>query len=185
MFIGLIGVIALAAVIAFVLGRRRNGKGTADGKGSADGSALNRKDDNKEGQAFKELRYVADDSETLLSVDEGSTVAIATTAQNEESGREAIIKLTDLRDGENVYTSKAKKTIVVGRSSECDITIKGDKSISGKHFILSVRGDSVSITDNNSLNGTKLNGQRLTDTIALIDGDIIEIGRGKYRYSKE
>ena len=184
-FIGLIGVIALAAVIAFVLGRRRNGKGTADGKGSADGSALNRKDDNKEGQAFKELRYVADDSETLLSADEGSTVAIATTAQNEESGREAIIKLTDLRDSENVYTSKAKKTNVVGRSSECDITIKGDKSISGKHFILSVKGDSVSITDNNSLNGTKLNGQRLTDTIALIDGDIIEIGRGKYRYSKE
>ena len=184
-FIGLIGVIALAAVIAFVLGRRRNGKGTADGSGSADGSALDRKDDNKKRQEFKELRYVADDSETLLSVDEGNTVAIATTAQNEESGREAIIKLTDLRDGENVYTSKAKKTIVVGRSSECDITIKGDKSISGKHFILSVKGDSVSITDNNSLNGTKLNGQRLTDTIALIDGDIIEIGRGKYRYSKE
>ena len=184
-FIGLIGVIALAAVIAFVLGRRRNGKGTADGSGSADGSALDRKDDNKKRQEFKELRYVADDSETLLSVDEGNTVAIATTAQNEESGREAIIKLTDLRDGENVYTSKAKKTIVVGRSSECDITIKGDKSISGKHFILSVRGDSVSITDNNSLNGTKLNGQKLTDTIALIDGDIIEIGRGKYRYSKE
>ena len=184
-FIGLIGVIALAAVIAFVLGRRRNGKGTADGSGSADGSALDRKDDNKKRQEFKELRYVADDSETLLSVDEGNTVAIATTAQNEESGREAIIKLTDLRDSENVYTSKAKKTIVVGRSSECDITIKGDKSISGKHFILSVKGDSVSITDNNSLNGTKLNGQRLTDTIALIDGDIIEIGRGKYRYSKE
>lgn len=183
--IGLIGVIALAAVIAFVLGRRRNGKGTADGSGSADGSALDRKDDNKKRQEFKELRYVADDSETLLSVDEGNTVAIATTAQNEESGREAIIKLTDLRDGENVYTSKAKKTIVVGRSSECDITIKGDKSISGKHFILSVKGDSVSITDNNSLNGTKLNGQKLTDTIALIDGDIIEIGRGKYRYSKE
>lgn len=124
-----------------------------------------------------------DDDGTIMGDDDDRTIAISRLNQG---GRRPIkFTLADLRNSKNVYTTELLSSIVVGRSRECDIAIEGDQSISGKHFIVYAKGKEIYIIDNDSLNGVKLNGHRLRDKRTLIDGDLIEIGRRRYRVSIE
>jgi pSer/pThr/pTyr-binding forkhead associated (FHA) protein len=65
---------------------------------------------------------------------------------------------------------------VVGRHRRCDRSID-DAAISRRHCTFFVRGDEVCVHDLGSLNGTKLNGQRLDHPRPLRDGDVLTLAR--------
>jgi hypothetical protein len=66
---------------------------------------------------------------------------------------------------------------VVGRSPDCEIFLD-DVTVSRRHATLSRRGDTVTIEDQGSLNGTFVNRRRV-ESASLDDGDELQIG--KYR----
>jgi ribosomal protein L40E len=67
--------------------------------------------------------------------------------------------------------------VTVGRSPDCEIFLD-DVTVSRKHAALTKNGDSFSIRDEGSLNGTFVNRKRV-EGAELEDGDEIQIG--KYR----
>jgi ribosomal protein L40E len=71
----------------------------------------------------------------------------------------------------------AGERVTVGRSPDCEIFLD-DVTVSRKHAALTKNGDSFSIRDEGSLNGTFVNRKRV-EGAELEDGDEIQIG--KYR----
>jgi pSer/pThr/pTyr-binding forkhead associated (FHA) protein len=66
----------------------------------------------------------------------------------------------------------------IGRADagEADVLVQ-DKKVSGQHAWISRAGDTWSVADNNSRNGTTVNGRRVrTQAMPLKDGDVIGIG---------
>ena len=64
---------------------------------------------------------------------------------------------------------------MIGRASSNQIAIRTDQA-SRRHARVFWGGDQWRIEDLGSRNGTFLNGQRLSDTHSLGDGDVIEVG---------
>ncbi|MGZ8797566.1 MAG: FHA domain-containing protein [Thermoanaerobaculia bacterium] len=92
---------------------------------------------------------------------------------------------------EAVETSRAEKTgwslndgttsypisslTLIGRSSECAIRLRSD-SVSRVHARITVDGETPTIEDLGSKNGTQVAGQRIAEATRLSNGDIIRIG---------
>ncbi len=68
----------------------------------------------------------------------------------------------------------ADHTVVVGRLSECDITIM-DSNVSRRHAELRPHGEGYEVVDLGSTNGTRVNGVKVAERI-LRDGDEIAFG---------
>ena len=66
-------------------------------------------------------------------------------------------------------------TVVIGRSSDCDLVIE-DSAISREHARVEVDGASVVIHDLSSRNGTWVNGER-AESAELNSGDEVALGR--------
>ncbi|MCP4679383.1 MAG: FHA domain-containing protein [Deltaproteobacteria bacterium] len=64
----------------------------------------------------------------------------------------------------------------VGRSSTCGLTIR-DGRVSKSHLVISRSRGGFFIEDQNSTNGTYVNGCRITKTQALATSDVIRVGR--------
>jgi len=79
------------------------------------------------------------------------------------------------RAGESFFPS-AERTLI-GRSPECDVFLD-DVTVSRKHAELVRDGETFTITDLGSLNGTFVNKKRI-ETAELEDDDELQIG--KYR----
>jgi hypothetical protein len=63
----------------------------------------------------------------------------------------------------------------IGRNPDSSIVIN-DAQISGTHTIVSIQADSVLVWDNNSTNGTYLNGVLLTGSHRLTPTDVLQVG---------
>lgn len=80
----------------------------------------------------------------------------------------------------NIYEGRN----MIGRSSTCDITIANDNNMSGQHLLILYRAvEGVYwASDNNSSNGTYVNGEFAGDKIRLKNYDVIVIGGTKFRF---
>jgi hypothetical protein len=67
-----------------------------------------------------------------------------------------------------------EKSILIGRDADCDIVIP-DRQVSRYHTRITNLGDSVSIEDLASKNGTFSNGMPVEGSVLLQDGDLIQI----------
>jgi pSer/pThr/pTyr-binding forkhead associated (FHA) protein len=77
-------------------------------------------------------------------------------------------------DGERRSFSLTRDLTVIGRREDCDLRIPlGD--VSRKHCRVVRSGDTISIEDLGSSNGTFVNGQRITETV-LAPGDTVQVG---------
>ena len=66
---------------------------------------------------------------------------------------------------------------LIGRGGSCHLVIE-DGRVSRRHAIIDVYEDDVTITDLGSVNGTGLNGERLSEgSHKLSHGDVITIGK--------
>jgi len=65
--------------------------------------------------------------------------------------------------------------IVIGRSSECHITIE-DPLISRRHARIEIRGDEAFVSDAGSRNGVRVNGRLVKGEQQLRDGDRLRLG---------
>jgi pSer/pThr/pTyr-binding forkhead associated (FHA) protein len=86
-----------------------------------------------------------------------------------------------------VYRVKSDET-VIGRKRDCDLTIPSPE-VSRRHCLLSIHKGSVSVEDLESVNGTYVNGHRITAKMVLRPGDRLEVGPSRfvveYEISKE
>jgi len=67
------------------------------------------------------------------------------------------------------------QTATVGRAVECDVVI-ASKSVSREHTRLRREGRRWFVEDLGSTNGTYLNGERVINSLALLDGDSLRVG---------
>ncbi|MBL6990441.1 MAG: FHA domain-containing protein [Bacteriovoracaceae bacterium] len=65
--------------------------------------------------------------------------------------------------------------ITIGRSSKCSVQVK-DSECSGKHCSIELINGNTYVKDLNSLNGTRINGEEITDS-RLYLGDLVEFGK--------
>ncbi|MBD3170102.1 MAG: FHA domain-containing protein [candidate division Zixibacteria bacterium] len=85
---------------------------------------------------------------------------------------EIIVKFGD-KTVQNFVTEKQR--ISIGRGSDSDIVLD-NKAVSRKHSIIEFKGDTAVVIDNESLNGTFINGRKVSEEI-INDGDVITIGK--------
>ncbi|MDD2961723.1 MAG: FHA domain-containing protein [Muribaculaceae bacterium] len=81
-------------------------------------------------------------------------------------------KIYELYEGRNV----------MGRAATCDIPILNDSKISSQHLLILYREieNVFWLADQNSSNGSFVNGNFISDRIAINSGDIITIGDTKF-----
>jgi hypothetical protein len=82
--------------------------------------------------------------------------------------------------GELVLLPLAADVVRAGRSPANDIVLD-DASVSRRHALLARRGGATWILDDRSLNGVRVNGERVSEA-ALRDGDVIALGNVAVRY---
>jgi RsiW-degrading membrane proteinase PrsW (M82 family) len=71
-----------------------------------------------------------------------------------------------------------KGTLIFGRSERCNVRFDpfAERIISKEHCLIEAKNDGFYLTDNQSTNGTFLNGERI-QTAMLKPGDVIQLGR--------
>jgi len=67
-----------------------------------------------------------------------------------------------------------RSVVTIGRGSSCDMVLQDDR-VSADHLTVSFRNGEFRVRDNESTNGTLLNGSPVTE-FAIRDGDQIRIG---------
>ncbi len=70
----------------------------------------------------------------------------------------------------------AKTLFKIGRDNDNDLCVKDDEYISGKHALLSYRDGGLFLSDQNSRNGTFLNGKKIGVPVMVHQGDKIQVG---------
>jgi DNA-binding winged helix-turn-helix (wHTH) protein len=67
-----------------------------------------------------------------------------------------------------------RRKLMIGRDSDCDLVVN-DRQVSRHHACITPTQDGVLLEDLGSKNGTHRNGQAFSGTVALHDGDVIQI----------
>ncbi len=83
-------------------------------------------------------------------------------------------------DGSVVLLMEGAST--VGRESGLEVSLPGESSVSRNHARLDRAGDSVTLTDTGSTNGTFVNGAKISGSVVLNPGDAIQFGAIAFRY---
>src|SRR5215831_17894282 len=93
------------------------------------------------------------------------------------SGNTAHLDLEESRAGQTRRIVLAKEVTRLGRDPEGEVVIDADAAVvSRRHAEIRIRDGQYTITDLKSFNGTLVNGQRITETVQLCDGDQIQLG---------
>lgn len=87
---------------------------------------------------------------------------------------EPVVFLENQRNHKNIPVLYWENSL--GRSQSCDIMLP-DSAVSRDHAVLMRRESGWLLTDTGSKGGTYLNGKRIKDTVKVIPGDLIGIGR--------
>ena len=86
----------------------------------------------------------------------------------------AVLEVT-ATDGSRFRVELAEGRHDIGRTRECAVWID-DRTLTRRHAVLTVTGDTVTIEDEGSLNGTFMDGVRLTAPVRLRVGDVVMFG---------
>lgn len=80
-----------------------------------------------------------------------------------------------------------KTPFIIGRKPEGTDFVLDVKGISRQHMMIEKNGDDFFVTDLDSTNGVKVNGERILpgDAVKITEGDLIGIGENEYRFEAE
>jgi hypothetical protein len=87
------------------------------------------------------------------------------------------------RDGRETALPIEKQRVRIGREPDCEIHLD-DPSVSRHHVVLKRVYNEYFLEDQRSTNGTSLNGRRVFKHM-LKHGDILDVGRFRFRYELE
>ena len=73
-----------------------------------------------------------------------------------------------------------KAVVFIGRHPECDVILKSSRKVSRKHCCLAQVESRIVIRDLGSMNGIRLNGERVKKEATVKLGDEITIGDVSY-----
>jgi len=100
----------------------------------------------------------------------------ALTAEHLDPGRYLAIE-----DGEEVVViAVGEGSLRFGRGQASDVVLE-DRSVSRRHAVVTRRGADVTLWDDRSLNGVRVNGERVPQAV-LRDGDAIALGDVQMRF---
>jgi FHA domain len=68
----------------------------------------------------------------------------------------------------------------IGRLYSNTVALPNDPHVSGRHALIDARGPQLVLTDDHSVNGTKVNGSAVTRPCALEDGDEVTFGTSTF-----
>lgn len=105
------------------------------------------------------------------SLSTGATVKQSVPATGSES---AMLVLQRGGEAGKRWPLTRNRQISIGRSEECDISLP-DRQVSRYHARISWQGNEYQIEDLGSKNGTHVNGQEVQSTMALRDGDELQV----------
>ena len=91
------------------------------------------------------------------------------------------ISLTDMANPERTFYAEGKAAYLVGRRPQMDLCIPDDGYVSGTHCKFELVDGDLYLTDLESSNGTKVNGEKITDKTKVTENDIIRIGKMEYK----
>lgn len=91
------------------------------------------------------------------------------------------IVLTDIAHPERAFYAEGKTEFLVGRRPQMDLCIPDDGYVSGTHCKFEIVDNTLYLTDLESSNGTKLNGNKITERVTVTESDIVRIGKAEYR----
>jgi pSer/pThr/pTyr-binding forkhead associated (FHA) protein len=83
------------------------------------------------------------------------------------------------QDGRELVLTEAVTR--VGRGLQADLILE-EPTVSRRHAIIVLSDGKAVLHDDNSLNGTWCNGERVQESVALRDGDVIGLGGATLRY---
>lgn len=96
-----------------------------------------------------------------------------------EAGRRRIrLRMEISRSGTVLgsYAMDVTDRIVLGRGAECDVRLSGDETVSHKHCEFRVEGETLTVRDLGSTNGTLLDGASVSGARAVGDGARLSLG---------
>ena len=97
--------------------------------------------------------------------------------QRPSRGSSAHLDLEESRTGQTRRITLTKEVTRLGRDPEGEVVIDADAAVvSRRHAEIRLADGQYTLTDLKSFNGTLVNGQRITETVSLCDGDQIELG---------
>ncbi len=96
--------------------------------------------------------------------------------------RSQMLVLVLLREGRRIALSTGIN--IVGRDREADVRID-DPSVSRRHARIVVEGDSASVEDLESKNGTRVGGVRVAHSVRLAKGDVVAFGAIETRFETQ
>jgi len=74
------------------------------------------------------------------------------------------------------FTIKEGDSLTIGRGQDADVIVD-NTAISRQHSTIELKGGTYYLTDNYSLNGTKVNGQKIDSSVPINKNDVIGIGK--------
>ena len=167
----LAALVIIVALVLIVL-RRKNSKKVLSGKGTSSDK------DNQEHE----------------SDSKGSTGAIEKTIAFEDSMGEKLgkgikkykssIEITLFKVGpgaEESYQLTVKGEASIGRNESCKLTLDNDNALSGRHCSFIYREGDVFVRDDESTNGTYVNGVPIVGEFKVEKDDVLMIGSSEYR----
>ncbi len=101
-------------------------------------------------------------------------------AAEEVCGRARLTVTKGPLEGESFYLETMPVTI--GRDPKCDLFLN-NMTVSRQHAVIECKGQQIIVRDNNSLNGTWVDGQ-VVEEAELQEGSLLQIGTFNMRFSR-
>ncbi|MCM1039202.1 MAG: FHA domain-containing protein [Ruminococcus sp.] len=127
---------------------------------------------------------------TIASTDTGAAVVPETVQNDTNKGknRKDKVKVTLHQIGPGnaeVHQLVIKDKVTIGRNKTCQLALDNDTALSGKHCSILYRDNNIYVKDEESTNGTFINGVPIVGEYKVEMDDILLIGSFEYRITWE
>ena len=90
--------------------------------------------------------------------------------------------LTPLETGKPFPITKS--VLLIGRHPDCDLVLKNSPKVSRKHCCVVVVNDQLFVRDLGSMNGIRVNGNKVKESAPLIIGDTLAVGNIEFQITR-